>query len=45
MMGMGQMDMAMGADMEVMGGMDMEMGAMDMAMGDPIGGMEMMAMG
>lgn len=39
------MDMAMGADMEVMGGMDMEMGAMDMAMGDPIGGMEMMAMG
>lgn len=39
------MDMAMGADMEVMGGMDMEIGAMDMAMGDPIGGMEMMAVG
>jgi hypothetical protein len=38
MMGMGAMDMGIGA-------MDMQIGAMDMAMGNPIGGMEMMALG
>ena len=37
--------MAIGADMTAVGAMDMEIGAMDMAMGNPIGGMEMMAIG